>query len=83
MLGLDVPLFGRKPFEGFSVDRMSELYIVGDTRGCRSRTRVISSLIRRFHPDRNTSTTPTEVTKALNFLVEEIDAFGMGIRTNS
>jgi hypothetical protein len=42
MLGLDVPLFGRKPFKGFSVDRVSELYIVGDTRGCRSWTRVIS-----------------------------------------
>jgi chromosome segregation ATPase len=43
----------------------------------------VIGLIRRFHPDRNTSTTPTEVTKALNLLVEEIDAFSRGIRTNS
>jgi chromosome segregation ATPase len=43
----------------------------------------VISLIRRFHPDRNTSTTPTEVTKALNLLVEEIDAFSRGVRTNS
>ena len=43
----------------------------------------VISLIRRFHPDRNKSTTPTEVTKALNLLVEEIDAFSRSVRANS
>ena len=31
-------------------------------------------LVRRFHPDRTKTTTPDEVTKALNGLVEEMDA---------
>ena len=31
-------------------------------------------LVRQFHPDRTAQTTPGEVTKALNGLVEEIDA---------
>jgi septal ring factor EnvC (AmiA/AmiB activator) len=43
----------------------------------------VIGLIRRFHPDRNTSTTPTEVTKALNLLVEEIDTFSRDVRINS
>ena len=31
------------------------------------------SLVKRFHPDRISTTTPTEITKALNALVEELD----------
>ena len=31
------------------------------------------SLVKQFHPDRTSTTTPTEVTKALNALVEELD----------
>ena len=31
-------------------------------------------LVRQFHPDRTVQTTPDEVTKALNGLVEDIDA---------
>ena len=31
-------------------------------------------LVRRFHPDRTKTTTPDEITKALNGLVEEMDA---------
>ena len=30
-------------------------------------------LVKTFHPDRTTATTPTEVTKVLNNLVEELD----------
>ena len=37
----------------------------------------VIGLVLRFHPDRAASTTPTEITKALNVLVEEIDAFSM------
>ena len=33
----------------------------------------VIGLVRRFHPDRTASTTPTDITKALNVLVEEID----------
>ena len=32
------------------------------------------ALVRRFHPDRTKTATPDEVTKALNGLVEEMDA---------
>lgn len=35
--------------------------------------RKLLSLIKAFHPDRTTSTTPTEVTRALNALVEVLD----------
>ena len=32
------------------------------------------SMVRTFHPDRKSDTTPTEVTKVLNNLIEELDA---------
>ena len=32
------------------------------------------ALVKRFHPDRTKTATPDEVTKALNGLVEEMDA---------
>jgi alcohol dehydrogenase class IV len=35
--------------------------------------RKLLNLVKTFHPDRTTTTTPTEVTKALNTLVEELD----------
>jgi predicted RNase H-like nuclease (RuvC/YqgF family) len=35
--------------------------------------RKLLNLVKTFHPDRITTTTPTEVTKALNTLVEELD----------
>ena len=35
--------------------------------------RKLLNLVKNFHPDRTTTTTPTEVTKALNTLVEELD----------
>jgi chromosome segregation ATPase len=35
--------------------------------------RKLLNLVKIFHPDRTTTTTPTEVTKALNALVEELD----------
>jgi predicted RNase H-like nuclease (RuvC/YqgF family) len=34
--------------------------------------RKLLNLVKTFHPDRTTTTTPTEVTKALNALVEEL-----------
>jgi predicted nucleic acid-binding Zn-ribbon protein len=35
--------------------------------------RKLLNLVKNFHPDRITTTTPTDVTKALNTLVEEMD----------
>ena len=35
--------------------------------------RKLLNLVKTFHPDRITTTTPTDVTKALNTLVEELD----------
>ena len=35
--------------------------------------RKLLNLVKNFHPDRTTTTTPTDVTNALNTLVEELD----------